>query len=388
MCRATDHAGWLSGPEVVCQAVQLILQGGLDEGREIDIARECGVSPRHLRRLFHDNLGITPSGLATARRVRCAQRLLIGTDLTVTEIAFRAGFGSVRQMNRVYREGLGASPLQLRRDHHHDQDRPDILTLRVRGGSSDWTRMLDHLARWAIPGVEEVSEGWYRRTITVDGRPGTLEMSPSGPGSMSLRLELHEWRDLLHVVQRAGAIFGSHSGARAVAFSLEGNEDSRPATGAPQVALPGAWDPFEVGLTTVLANHLGRPAAREVVRLLIEGLGDRANTIGEPELTHTFPRVDQLASADLARLGFDSITESLVRQFAAGVADASIPLGRDADFEVLREALERLCGMAYEPARYIALRAGLRDVPPSADPMAGRSISRAAGDMPRVSASG
>jgi AraC family transcriptional regulator of adaptative response / DNA-3-methyladenine glycosylase II len=103
-----------SGPELVCRAVQLILGGALDRGREEDLGRRLGVSSRHLRRLFSEHLGVTPDGLARSARAHFARRLLDDTDLTITEVAFAAGFGSLRQFNRACRDVFRASPRDLR----------------------------------------------------------------------------------------------------------------------------------------------------------------------------------------------------------------------------------------------------------------------------------
>lgn len=101
-------------PDLVCRAVRLILDGALDDGTEAALADRLGVSARHLRRLFTTTLGVTPDGLARSVRAHFARRLLDDTDLTITEIAFVAGFGSQRQFNRVCRDVFRASPTDLR----------------------------------------------------------------------------------------------------------------------------------------------------------------------------------------------------------------------------------------------------------------------------------
>src|SRR4051794_30027150 len=115
-CRPYRSAALVSwdGPELVCRAVHLIMSGALDRTTEATFAARLGVSPRHLRRLFSDYIGATPDQLARSRRVHFARRLLDDTDLTVTEIAFAAGFGSVRQFNRACHEVFRGAPLELR----------------------------------------------------------------------------------------------------------------------------------------------------------------------------------------------------------------------------------------------------------------------------------
>src|SRR5215211_4416457 len=101
--RSAQPVAW-TGPELVCRAVQLIIDGALDGGTETELGARLGASTRHLRRLFTTHLGVTPDQLARSRRAHFARRLLDDTDLTVTDIAFAAGFGSLRQFNRTMRE--------------------------------------------------------------------------------------------------------------------------------------------------------------------------------------------------------------------------------------------------------------------------------------------
>src|SRR5439155_3587242 len=171
--RSAQTVVW-TGPELVCRAVQLILDGALDKGTEAELGRRLGVSARHLRRLFAAELGVTPDGLARSARMHFARRLLDDTDLTVTEIAFAAGFGSLRQFNRVCREIFRESPRALRaRRRAHDRLAADGgLCLRLPfQGPLDWEVLAAYFAARAIPGVEHVSSDVYRRTIVIDGDP-------------------------------------------------------------------------------------------------------------------------------------------------------------------------------------------------------------------------
>src|SRR5918996_447954 len=154
--RSPQTAGW-SGPELVCRAVQLILDGALDEGNETELGGRLGVSARNLRRMFQKHLGVTPDGLARSARAHFARRLLDDTDLPVTDVAFAAGFGSVRQLHRACHDVFRAGPSDLRAGRRASDRLAADGGLRLRlpfRGPLDWPALLAYFAARAIPGVE------------------------------------------------------------------------------------------------------------------------------------------------------------------------------------------------------------------------------------------
>ncbi|MDQ3107971.1 MAG: helix-turn-helix domain-containing protein, partial [Actinomycetota bacterium] len=211
--REAASTGWTDAPELVCRAVQLIVQGALDDGTEEQLGARLGISGRHLRRLFATAVGATPDEVARSRRAHFARRLLDDTDLSVTEVAFAAGFGSVRQLNRACRDLFQSTPIALRaRRRLADRLVADGgLTLRLPfRGPLDWQALLEYFAARAIPGVEAVDLDLavYRRTILVDGDPGVLEVTQGNDDHLTLRAHLPHWEGLIHVAERARRIFG------------------------------------------------------------------------------------------------------------------------------------------------------------------------------------
>src|SRR6266508_769866 len=212
-CRPYRVAGPVGSdaPELVCQAVQMIIDGALDDGTEAALADRVGLSSRHLRRLFLRHLGASPDQLARSRRAHFARRLLDDTDLTIVDVAFASGFGSLRQFNRTMREVFRAAPSDLRgRRRRADRLVADgglALRLPVLPGY-DWAAMRDLLAVWAIPGVESVEDDTYRRTFVMDGAPGLLEISSGGAEYLLLQVHLPYWEGLIHVVERVERLLG------------------------------------------------------------------------------------------------------------------------------------------------------------------------------------
>ena len=358
-------------PELVCRAVSLILDGVLDEGTEGQLAGRLGVSERHLRRLFTTHLGVTPDGLARSARTHFARRLLDDTDFTIIEVAHAAGFGSLRQFNRACQDVFRASPRELRAKRRKT-DRlvtDGGLALRLPFQSPlDWDAMVAYLAARAIPGVEHVSDGIYRRTIVVGAHPGVLELFPGGADHLVLRAHLPHWEELIHVVDRARRIANLDFDLDEPARQLAGDPIIGPLLrGRPGVRAPGTWDPFETGVRAIIGQQVTIAAANILTGRLAERLGNPAGGLRQLGLTHTFPSADTLAAADLTGLGLSRTTTDAIGAFARAVADDAIRLDRSISLDRLIASLGNLDGLGPWTAHDLAFRIGEPDAFPASD---------------------
>lgn len=354
MCRAIEAPESTSGFRVVCLGVRLIVDGMLDQGVEGDLANELGVSGRHLRRMFNEYLGITPSRLARAWRLRRAARLLLTSDLTVADIAHQAGFGSIRQLNRVCRQVLGFGPIELRRRGADELAATEILPLRFSTRPDfDWAPIFGHLGSMAVPHVERVDPSSYRRVVVVDGVPGALEASVIGKAQLVVRVDLREWDGLLHVVQGALSVVDPNGVAR-------GTTESGDTTDSPPLnaGLPGTWDPFEVAVSALLRSRLPRSDVETVTSRLVDVLGAPVQTPISPRLTRSFPTPEIVAASSLRSFGLGSSTEYALRRLAIGVADGHIPLYSTSSTHELRAALVSWHKTDAATSDYIATRIG------------------------------
>jgi AraC family transcriptional regulator of adaptative response / DNA-3-methyladenine glycosylase II len=368
--RSPQGVAW-AGPELVCRAVQLIIDGALDEATEADLGARLGLSVRHLRRLFTVHVGVTPDQLARSRRVHFARRLLDDTDLTITDIAFASGFGSVRQLNRACRDVFRASPRQLRaRRRISDRLVADGgLLLRLPfSGPLDWDAMLAYFAARAIPGVERVSDNVYRRTIVVDGDPGVLELYPGGADHLLLRAHLPHWEGLIHVVERARRIFSLDAAVSEAARHLRRD----PVIGdllatRPGLRVPGTWDPFETGVRAIVGQQVSVVGATTIIGRLAERLGDSVPGLRQLGLSYIFPSPQALARCDLSGLGLTSARAGAVKGFAQAVESRAVRIDRSVTLEELISSITAIRGLGPWTAHYIALRLGERDAFPSDD---------------------
>jgi AraC family transcriptional regulator, regulatory protein of adaptative response / DNA-3-methyladenine glycosylase II len=324
-CRPYRVAGPVgsSAPEIVCEAVQLIINGALDGGgTEAGLAARVGMSSRHLRRLFLKHLGASPDQLARSRRAHFARRLLDDSDLTFLEIAFASGFGSLRQFNRTMQDVFRASPTVLRsRRRRTDRLAADgglALRLPVAPGY-DWGAVQSFLAARAIPGVETVHGATYRRAIRVADAPGLLEACGAAEeGYLLLRLHLPYWEGLIHIVEKANRVLGVDSDhAVGTAAWHESPELGLSAAGHAGQVIPGAWSLFEAGVWTILS---GAQAGRDqLLAAFVTHLGTPVP--GLPDgLTHTFPEPATVTSEGLARIGLPAAEAAAIAAMAGTLA--------------------------------------------------------------------
>ncbi len=374
--RTQQPLSW-SGPELVCRSVQLILGGALDCACEETLGVRLGVSTRHLRRLFAAHLGVTPDGLARSARAHFARRLLDDTDLTITQIAYAAGFGSVRQFNRACRDVFREPPRALRaRRRAADRLVADGgLPLRLSyQGPLDWDALVAYLTARAIPGVECVSGAVYRRTIVVDGDPGVLELLPGGEDHLVLRAHLPHWQELIHVVERARPIanldFDMDEATRHLARDPV---IGRLLRARPGLRPPGTWDPFETGVRAIVGQQITVARANTISGRLVDRLGTPVPGLKQLGLTHTFPTPEALATADLDDLGLTRRRADAIRAFARAILEDAIRLDRSVSLQQLISSITAIEGLGPWTAHYLALRLGERD----ACPTSGLDLQRA-----------
>ncbi len=376
--------------EVVQRALALISQGVLDGETEEVLAGRLGVTARHLRRLFLQHVGATPAFVARSRRAHFARRLLDETDLRMVDVAEASGFASVRQMNRVMLAVFRFTPTALRAKRR-DADRllaDGGTRLRVPyEGPLAFADLLAYLAPRAIPGVESVADGVYRRTTSTHGEPGAIEVSDAGDGRHLLVVaHLPALSTLMDDVARVRRLFGLDGPAAADTPLAQDALLAERVARRPGLRVPGAWDPFEVAVRILLGQQVTVAGATTLAGRLVEEFGTPVDGLAQMGLTHVFPSAARLAGASIERLrsvGLPEARASAIRAFARAYADERIHLDGARGLEETREALLALPGIGPWTAEMIALRAtGHRDAFPAGDLGLRRRAPALAPDLP------
>jgi AraC family transcriptional regulator of adaptative response / DNA-3-methyladenine glycosylase II len=361
----THHAqAWVNGPELVCRGMRLIVDGVLNEQLEGDLARRLGVSPRHLRRLFLEHVGATPDQVARSARAHFARRLLDDSDLPITDVAFAAGFGSVRQMSRVMNDVFHASPTKLRAKRRHadrlvaDGGLDTRLTFHP---PFDGGGVLSFLAARAIPGVESIAGGTYRRTIEVDDLTGALEVWRDGD-HLIVRFHLPRWEGLIHHVARVRRLFNLDHDPAAVSAAL--GDDPLLAPWPRGLRVPGCWEPFETGVRAIVGQQVSVAAATATMGKITRAHGIPTSGLEAFKLGFRFPEPDALVDAELP---MPRQRAAAVRSFADAVASDRLALDGSLPLECFEDQLSALPGIGSWTAKYLALRLGYADAFPASD---------------------
>ncbi len=336
-----------------------IAEGALDgvNASVESLAASLGVGERQLRRLFDQHIGASPLAVAQTRRVLFAKQLLHETRLPMASVAMAAGFGSIRRFNDTFLALYNRPPSQLRRRSVvASAVAPLVLRLSYRP-PFDWNALLAFFTARAIPGMEEVRDGAYRRIVRVDGHIALIAVSHL-PSRNALQVEIAcDYVPALPVIAaRLRRVFDLDADTEAIAAHLLRDRSIAPIVRRhPGLRAPGGWDAFEVAVRAILGQQISVAAARSLAAKLV-ALSTKPVELGDGVLTHAFPTAKQLACADLTSLGMPAARRSALCSLAhAAVAHPGI-------FEAagtLEESIVRLRsipGIGEWTAQYIALR--------------------------------
>ncbi len=368
-CRPETAPGtpaWSGTSVTVQRGLKLIANGALDSGSIEDLSDRLGVTSRHLRRLFKKHLGASPLAVAHTQRLHFAKQLIDDGQLPLHQVAIAAGYGSVRRFNDAFRSTYQRTPRELR----------NLVKTRTRGQKNldsalsvslpyrqpfDWQAMLDYFRGRAIPGVETISEDRYRRTITLEGCSGLLEIRPERKASrLRLMLDGIETCHLYHAVQRVRMMLDLDAPVADIVSVLGGDPLlAGNLKTMPGVRVPGSWDGFELAVRTILGQQISVAGASTIAGRLAATFGKTIDPQfktdeGVPFLL--FPTASRLADAPLEKAGVISSRATAIRTLAQSVLDGSISLESSQDPQAFVDAITRIRGIGDWTAQYLAMR--------------------------------
>jgi AraC family transcriptional regulator of adaptative response / DNA-3-methyladenine glycosylase II len=376
-------------PRLARLAAQRIGAGALNGNSVADLARELGVSERHLRRALERELGVSPAELAQTHRLLLAKRLLAETSLPVTRVAFASGFQSLRRFNSVFRERYRLSPSALRRTAP-SAARPaspsgDFVTLTLAYRAPlDWGLLTGLLAREAVPGVIVVDGERYGRTVRLDGRSGVvLARNVPAKAQLDVAVSLSLLPVLMPLLVRLRHLFDLDAEPAVVDAYLGQNGLGPMVRRRPGLRIPGALDGFELALRSLLLGANGaQEGAGDLLLRVVDALGEEIDT-GIPTLTRLAPSPERVAEAGpsgLVALGVPRRGAEAIASVARALAGGAVRLEPGGDAAATHRALLEMEGVGERLATMIVMRALYwPDAFPASDP----ALQRAAGASSR-----
>jgi AraC family transcriptional regulator, regulatory protein of adaptative response / DNA-3-methyladenine glycosylase II len=382
-CRPDASPGspeWDVRADLVARAMRLIADGVIDQGGVPALAGRLGYSVRQVERQLLAELGAGPLALARAQRAQTARLLIETTTLPMGEVAFAAGFASIRTFNDTIREVFALAPSLLReraarsRAGQHGPGQaaaphPALTQLALRlpyRAPFQPDSLFGHLAATAVPGVEEWRDGAYRRTVRLPHGHGIVALRPE-PDHVSCRLWVTDLRDLASAISRCRRLLDLDADPVAVADLLSADAALAPLVHkAPGRRVPRTVDPAEFALRAVVGQQISIGAARTHAARLAAAHGDRVDDPGGG-LSRLFPEPTALAAAHdslaVPRSRRDSFA-ALARALAAGHIDLSV----GSDWHEVRQRLATVPGLGPWTIETIAMRAlGDPDAFPASD---------------------
>lgn len=368
-CRPDASPGspeWNIRDDLVARAMRLIADGTVDREGVAGLATRLGYTARQLQRLLREETGAGPLALARAQRAQTARILIETTELPFGDIAFAAGFSSIRQFNDTVRLVFAGTPTDLRgratrrHDGTADMRSPGTVSLRlpVRVPFA-YEGIFGHLAASVVTGCEEVRDGAYRRTLRLPFGKGIVSLTPA-PDHVRCVLVLDDFRDLASAISRCRRLLDLDADPDAVIDALSSDASLAAVVAkAPGQRIPRTVDEAELAVRAVLGQQVSMKAARTHTSRLVLAYGDQ---IHDPngDLTHTFPSIDQLGDIDPAHLAVPASRRRTLTGLIAALADGGVVLDAGCDWEAARRQLLALPGIGPWTAEVIAMR-GLGD---------------------------
>jgi AraC family transcriptional regulator, regulatory protein of adaptative response / DNA-3-methyladenine glycosylase II len=382
-CRPDASPGspeWDIRADLVARAMRLIADGVMDDGGVPALARRLGYSVRQVERQLLAELGAGPLALARAQRAQTARLLIETTELAMGEIAFAAGFASIRTFNDTVREVFALAPSQLReragraragqRGPGHAAVHPTLTQLALRlpfRAPFQPDSVFGHLAATAVPGVEEWRDGAYRRTLRLPHGHGIVALRPEHD-HVSCRLSVSDLRDLASGISRCRRLLDLDADPVAVADLLSADAALAPLVRkAPGRRVPRTVDPAEFALRAVVGQQVSIGAAKTHAGRLAAAYGE---PVDDPAggLTRLFPDPAEVAAAPDDALAVPRSRRASFAALAQALALGQVDLSVGSDWHEVRQRLAAVPGIGPWTIETIAMRAlGDPDAFPASD---------------------
>jgi AraC family transcriptional regulator of adaptative response / DNA-3-methyladenine glycosylase II len=353
---------WVGKSAVVQRALRALAETEDAGFREEVFAARFGVTARHLRRLFEEEVGKSPKRILVDRRLDFARKLIVETALPMARIAAASGFASLRRFNDAVRARFDRAPTALRKPSARKDpaaiDEGVVLDLPFRP-PLPWEASLAYYRKHAIEGLERFGTDSYERLVHWGGRPGLVRVSPHAhPASLRLQVIGCDLGCLGKAVRAVRRMFDLDADPLLVANAFAASPPlERLRRKLPGLRSPRGWDAWEVAVCAILGQLVSMAQANRLIAQLVRAHGQAVPHPTTDEVTYLFPSAETLAGASLDRVGTTTARKRALREFARRVAEGAISLDSTQDPSAFRQSLRAIKGIGPWTAEYVSLRA-------------------------------
>ena len=353
---APQSPAWIGKSALVQRAVKTLHDQNSIELNEDRFAERFGITARHLRRLFIEEIGKTPKRLLFENRLNLARKLLAETALPISEVAFASGFQSLRRFNDAFRDRFKKKPSDIRRSRVVAGDGLKI-SLPYRP-PFDFKGLLASYRSHQIGRLEWFDEGGMHRVVSFGSKVGTIAITDDPERSqLIVEIDFPDTSAIHLIISRVRSLFDLDSDPVVIANSLELDPKiGKILKSHPGLRLPSGWSGFEIAIATILGQLVSLDQARRLVNDLIELLGEDSGLESGGYAIQLFPTPEKIAQSDLKTLKTTAVRKNSLKEFSRMVASGELSLEPTQDVEAFLKKVLSVRGIGPWTASYMALK--------------------------------
>ncbi|WP_413294871.1 DNA-3-methyladenine glycosylase 2 family protein [Bdellovibrio sp. HCB185ZH] len=372
---APQSSAWIGKSATVQRALKVLNSSQTIDFNEDSFADKFGVSARHLRRLFIEEIGKTPKQLAFENRLNLSRKLIVETSLPLAEVAFAAGFNSIRRFNDAFKERFKKAPRDIRRNSTSEKKGLQI-SLPYRP-PFDFEGLINTYRNHRIGNLEWFEGDKMTRVVSFGKQVGQISISNNHEkSSLLVEIDFPDTSAIHMILHRVRSMFDLDSDPVMIANALERDKDIKKMLKVyPGIRLFSGWDPFEISMGAILGQLVSIEFGRALVHDLIEIAGSDSGLKRDGKSIKLFPTPEQILDADLTALKTTGNRKQTLKEFSKAVVEGRISLDSAQDVEQFQKSLLAIRGIGPWTAHYITLKA-LRstDTFPASDLILNRAL--------------
>jgi AraC family transcriptional regulator of adaptative response / DNA-3-methyladenine glycosylase II len=348
---------WIGSSEVVARALKVLHSEDMFEFNEDDFAKLFGISSRHLRRLFTEEIGKTPKYIASINRLNLARQLIVETSLPITQIAFASGFESIRRFNDAFKERFKKTPRDIR-GKKTAKEKGIEISLSYRP-PFDYEGLLNVYKNHKIGHLEWFENNKMVRIISYGKDVGKVTISNDERKScLIVEIDFPDTTKIYSIISKVRRLFDIDSDPVVIAKSLElDSKVKKILKKYPGIRLPSGWCPFEVAISAILGQLVSIERGRSLVDDLIETAGKKLNYNYNGNVVRAFPTPNDIINTDISTLKTTGRRKETLVAFAKAIVSKEITLEETQNVEIFIDKLLLIKGIGPWTANYIAMKA-------------------------------